>query len=227
MKLWWVLLVLSWALALYGLSFHVRGNAAFPEALAESLAAHPWGIYSHVLFGALALMAGALQFRRDILARRRALHRNIGRVYVVSAIMTGAVGLYMARYSHGGMVTHLAFGLLSLVTIFTTGMAYVRIRAFDVAAHREWMIRSLALIFAAVTLRIELPILVAAHLGAFTPAYQIVSWLCWVPNLIWAEWYVRRTRGGAGASELPRHSGAAGFRRGTDRDDLQLPHRAG
>jgi hypothetical protein len=204
-KLWHVLAALSWALALYGLSFLARGSAAFPEALAEVLAASPWGIYPHVLFGPLALLAGPLQFRRDILARHRAVHRNIGRVYVVSAMMTGAIGGYMALDSHGGMVTHLAFGLLGLVTIFTTGMAYVRIRALDVAAHREWMIRSLALIFAAVTLRIELPILVALHLGAFTPAYRIVAWLCWVPNLVWAEWYVRRTRGGA----LPRHSRAA------------------
>jgi uncharacterized membrane protein len=201
-----MLFVPACALALYALSFTVRGPVAFPEALADSLAARPWGIYSHVLFGPLALVAGPLQFRRDILARRRALHRNIGRVYVVSAIMTGAIGLYMAPYSHGGMVTHLAFGLLSVVTIFTTGMAYARIRAFHVAAHREWMIRSLALIFAAVTLRFEVPIVVAVHQGAFTPAYQVVSWLCWVPNLLWAEWYVRRTRGGAGVSGLPRHS---------------------
>jgi hypothetical protein len=48
------------------------------------------------------------------------------------------------------------------------------------------------LIFAAVTLRIELPLLVMAF-GDFTPAYRVVSWLCWVPNLLWAEWYIRRT----------------------------------
>jgi hypothetical protein len=54
------------------------------------------------------------------------------------------------------------------------------------------MLRSYALIFAAVTLRIELPLLIMA-LGEFTPAYQVVAWLSWVPNLLWAEWYVRRT----------------------------------
>jgi hypothetical protein len=205
-KLWYALFLPALALALYGLSFHVRGDAAFFGPLAESLRARPWGFYSHALFGALALVAGPLQFRQDILARRRALHRVLGRVYVVTAVLTGVSGVYMARYSHGGMVTHLGFALLGAVTVGTTGLAYARIRALDVAAHREWTIRSLAAIFAAVTLRIELPILVAVHLGAFTPAYQIVSWLCWVPNLAWAEWYVRRTRGGRRAAELPRHS---------------------
>jgi hypothetical protein len=54
------------------------------------------------------------------------------------------------------------------------------------------MLRSYALVFAAVTLRIELPLLVMAF-GEFTPAYQAVAWVSWVPNLLWAEWYVRRT----------------------------------
>jgi hypothetical protein len=30
--------------------------------------------------------------------------------------------------------------------------------------------------------------------GEFTTAYQVVAWLSWVPNALWAEWYIRRTR---------------------------------
>jgi hypothetical protein len=48
------------------------------------------------------------------------------------------------------------------------------------------------MIFAAVTLRVELPLLIAAF-QAFDPAYMMVSWSCWVPNLLVAEWIVRRT----------------------------------
>jgi hypothetical protein len=51
------------------------------------------------------------------------------------------------------------------------------------------MTRSYALIFAAVTLRIYLPILSPA-LGEHT-AYLIISWACWVPNLVFAEWLIR------------------------------------
>jgi hypothetical protein len=43
-----------------------------------------------------------------------------------------------------------------------------------------------------VTLRIELPLLAMAF-GDFLPGYRAVAWLCWVPNALWAEWYVRRT----------------------------------
>ena len=47
-------------------------------------------------------------------------------------------------------------------------------------------------IFGAVTLRLWLPLLIAAHGGEFTPAYRWVAWLSWVPNLLWAEWIIRR-----------------------------------
>jgi hypothetical protein len=52
------------------------------------------------------------------------------------------------------------------------------------------MVRSYALVCAAVTLRLELPLLSAA----FGPmlGYQLVSWACWLPNVGWAEWWLRR-----------------------------------
>jgi hypothetical protein len=56
------------------------------------------------------------------------------------------------------------------------------------------MLVSYSLIFAAVTLRIELPLLIIAF-GDFTPAYRVVAWLSWVPNLLWAAWYARRIAG--------------------------------
>lgn len=86
----------------------------------------------------------------------------------------------MAAYSYGGIVTHLGFGGLALALLTTTGLAFRAIKGRQVATHREWMIRSYGVVFAAVTLR-------------------IVAWLCWVPNLILAELMVRATRPTAAA----------------------------
>ncbi len=207
-RTWWLIAFLSFAIGGYALSFYVRRSAAFPPDLVESFTARPWGIYSHVLFGALALILGPFQFRRGILVRHRPLHRNLGRVYVISATMTGFVGLYMAIYSFGGMNTHLGFGILGALTAFTSLMACTKIRALDVRAHREWMIRSFALVFGAVTLRVHLPLLMVVYRGEFAPAYAIVAWLAWVPNVLWAEWYVRYSRRTI-AADVPRHSRAA------------------
>jgi len=52
------------------------------------------------------------------------------------------------------------------------------------------MIYSYAACFAAVTLRIWLPLLMIT-LGDYLFAYRIVAWLCWVPNIIAAYFIVK------------------------------------
>jgi uncharacterized membrane protein len=188
------MLVLALAVAAHAARYVVVGDRAFVEVLAESFRARPWGIYSHAFFGAIAMALGPFQFNRGMLARRRRLHRTLGTIYVVAALAAGLAGLYMSAYSFGGVPTHLAFGLLGGLLLLSTVLAYRNIRRHEVGRHREWMIRSYALLFSAVTLRLELPLLMVAFGGDFTPAYQVVSWLCWVPNAVWAEWYVLRTR---------------------------------
>jgi hypothetical protein len=59
--------------------------------------------------------------------------------------------------------------------------------------HR-WMVRNFALTFAAVTLRLWLPGSVVSGVP-FGIAYPIVAWLCWVPNLVFAESLLRRGDG--------------------------------
>ena len=176
----------------YAMAYVVVGAPMYPSNLADSFLARPWGIYPHVLFGSIALGLGALQFNRWILIRYRPLHRALGTIYVASSLVVGIAGLYMSFYSFGGVVTHLGFGVLAVLLLATTARAYTAARARTIALHRQWMLRSYALLFAAVMLRIELPLLIMAF-GEFTPAYQVVSWLCWVPNILWAEWYIRRT----------------------------------
>ena len=191
-RAWWPVAILSLLIAAYGAMFVARGEASFAAELAESFRARPLLIFAHAAFGTLALLTGPFQFRRGLRARRPRLHRVTGRIFVASALGTGVTGLPMSMYSFGGANTHVAFGVLALLTVATTGLGLARILVGDVAGHRAWMLRSFALIFAGVTLRLELPFLIAAFGGDFEPAYQVVAWSSWVPNLAWAEWRVRR-----------------------------------
>ncbi|MBK9207725.1 MAG: DUF2306 domain-containing protein [Anaerolineales bacterium] len=80
------------------------------------------------------------------------------------------------------------------------------IRKGNVKSHREWMIRSFALTFAAATLRLWLGTLIATQLpflqtrysgdfdALFVEVYRVVMWLSWVPNLIVAEMIIQRRR---------------------------------
>ena len=67
-------------------------------------------------------------------------------------------------------------------------------RAGRIAEHRQWMIRSFALTFAAVTLRLYLPVLFTVGNMDYFEASNYVAWLCWVPNILFAEVYLRRAK---------------------------------
>ena len=185
---------LSLFVVAYGTAYVVLGERMYPPNLRESFLARPWGIYTHALFGSLGMLTGPLQFLASVRARWTRVHRTLGKVYVGSAVMVGLSGLYMAPYSFGGMVTHLGFGGLAVALLVTTGVAFARIRGGDVEGHRAWMVRSFALLFAAATLRIEIPLLMVLHQGDFLATYRQVAWLCWVPNLLWAEAWLRFRR---------------------------------
>lgn len=55
------------------------------------------------------------------------------------------------------------------------------------------MIYSYAACFAAVTLRVWLPLLMIVS-GDYLVAYIIVSWLCWVPNMVVANLIVKKLK---------------------------------
>src|SRR3954467_1731561 len=73
-------------------------------------------------------------------------------------------------------------------------VALFKVRQRQVQHHRKWMIRNYSLTFAAVTLRIWLLIFILiAGIENYETSYIIISWLCWIPNLLIAEFYVRKS----------------------------------
>ena len=64
----------------------------------------------------------------------------------------------------------------------------------DVPGHRVWMVRTFALILAAVTLRLQLPFLFWFFDGNETAVFAVVAWSAWLPNVAIAEWWLRRSR---------------------------------
>jgi uncharacterized membrane protein len=165
--------------------------AARPAALQVAFALH-------VGFGGLALLLSPLQFATRLRDRAPAVHRAVGRVVLGSIAVAGAAGLVLAPHSLAGAVGTAGFGLLAALWLGCAATALRAIRRRDVAAHRRWMVRTFALTYAAVTLRLWLAVLVPAQIAlagvpeqvAFERAYLLVTFLAWVPNLLVAEWYL-------------------------------------
>ncbi len=162
----------------------------------DELLANPlWNtvFYAHIILGGIALLIGWLQFDTKLRLRRPATHRAIGKTYMTSALASSLAGIGLGFFATGGIVPSAGFVSLGTVWFTTTLLAYLKIRERQVEQHRNLMIYSYAACFAAVTLRIWLPLLIAIF-GNFIVAYSIVAWLCWVPNLMVANLIVRKLK---------------------------------
>lgn len=138
------------------------------------------------------MLVGWTQFSAKWRVAKASLHRQLGKVYVFAALGSAMAGFFVALSATGGLVSIAGFAMLAVIWFATTLMGLLAIRRADVPVHQRWMIFSYAACFAAVTLRIWLPLLIMLHKGEFVPAYRIVAWLCWVPNLLVAGWISRK-----------------------------------
>jgi hypothetical protein len=160
-----------------------------PASITSNPMAHPW-LWIHAGLAATALLTGPWQFMPRVRARWPQVHRWLGRTYIFACLVGGFAGLLLASGSTAGPIARAGFGLLAVIWIGVNAQGFRLAVTGRYAEHRQWMIRSFALTFAAVTLRIYLPLAQAAGVD-FMVAYRAISWLSWVPNLILAELYVR------------------------------------
>ncbi|PZQ63696.1 MAG: hypothetical protein DI570_08120 [Phenylobacterium zucineum] len=182
-------ILLSVGIALFSYRYLSPEHLFGAPDILGNLFARPW-LAVHAGGAATALLVGGFQFV-PALRRRRALHRWLGRVYAASCIVGGFSGLALAFGSTAGPIAGWGFGLLGAAWIHVTSQGWLTARAGRFDEHRRWMMRSFALTFAAVTLRIYLPLAAVADLDGLQ-AYRAIAWLCWVPNLIAVELWLRR-----------------------------------
>jgi uncharacterized membrane protein len=189
--------VALYALAVY--SLFPLGSLVHP-AMQLNFEAHAVGIYIHVFASMLALLLGPLQFAAGLRRKYPQLHRWSGRLYLAVGVLAGGIaGLYMAQFAFGGPIARAGFSLLALSWLYTGVMAYRAICRKNVRLHRQWMLRNYALSFAAVTLRIYLPLSMLSGMP-FEASYPIIAWLCWLPNMVIMEWWLRASRGAVAAA---------------------------
>jgi len=159
---------------------------------------------AHVIASPIALLVGAFQFLGAVRAKWPQVHRWFGRIYVGAILLGAASGFYLATTMvMTRPIDGIGLGLLSVLWIATVivGVIAARNKQFDL--HETWMVYAFALTFSAVTLRIHLMIAFGFGL-TYEDVSHILAWSCWVPNLIFAWWLLRR-RQTTKPIEQPRH----------------------
>ena len=176
----------------YAVALVASGFRLVPGEIAANRFPTPLGLRVHIVASGVALLVGPFQFAR---ALRRRLPRGAP---VARADLRGRLrgrrgsGGLIAMFSSSGPVAGAGFLGLAISWLAATALGYRAIRSGDVARHRRWMTRSFALTYAAVMLRIYLPVAMIVGLE-FGQAYPVIAWLCWLPNLAVAQLLIARS----------------------------------
>jgi uncharacterized membrane protein len=144
----------------------------------------------HALGGAIALLAGPLQFVPRFREANWNRHRLLGWIYCSAVLLGWCASLWIAPHSQTGWIASWGFLTLGASLVVATGLAVRFILRGDAISHRRWMIRSFALTAAAIALRMYLPLSFALHVP-FSIGYPAIAWLCWIPNALAVELYLR------------------------------------
>jgi hypothetical protein len=148
--------------------------------------------YMHVMGSLVCLGIAPFLFLPTFRKNYLDLHKQLGKAYIFCVLCVGAPsGLYMAFFANGGRLAQIGFTLLSILWIFITYTAYQKIIEKNIIAHKIWMIRSFALTFSAVMLRIWVPLLSYYYEMPHGTTIWVTAWLSWIPNILVAELIIR------------------------------------
>lgn len=189
---WGVLTLFALVEVLFAGRYLTLDPALFFSEQRAIYSAHLTILMMHIVGSMVALGLGPFLFLPGWRSKRPALHRWLGRVYLLGNLAGGVGGLLLSSYAYSGALARNGFATLALLWLATGLMAFLRIRAGNVNDHRRWMMRNFALTLAGVMLRLQVPLLTTVM--DFAIAYPLIAWLCWVPNLLIAEWLLRPHR---------------------------------
>ena len=127
----------------------------------------PLLIVPHALGGAIALICGPLQFSSQLRRRYPEVHRLVGRFYVCAVFVAAPVAIVLAtRHSDFNVIPFtITTAIQSGAWAGTTAVAFVAARNRRIQRHRVWMIRSYAVTFTFVFLRLLRFIPAWNHMG--------------------------------------------------------------
>lgn len=181
-----IVALVSWRILVLPMDLVMPDMAAYARQV-------PLAVWGHVLFAPVALALAPLQLSAGLRARRPALHRWSGRLYALSILIAAVAALALLPGSIASTFARSGFGTLAVLWIATTALGIAAARRGDFARHRIWMTRSVALTFAAVTLRVIMAPLMASG-WTVAETYEVTAWGSWLLSLgVLEVWRARRS----------------------------------
>ncbi len=147
-----------------------------------------WYLIPHGLGGAAALFLGASQFSTALRRKHARVHRTFGKIYIIGVFILAPVAIVMAFINSPWFLTPFTI-VQSLTIMLFTGAAYLCVRRRNFVAHREWMVRSYAVLLIFLEGRVLMAIPWLARGGM--DSVVLVNWACLAITLVATEFFLR------------------------------------
>lgn len=148
-------------------------------------------VFPHVVFSIIATIIGPFQFIPKIRNKYLKIHRQLGRVYIISTVLSGISGMYLAIISDVNLPYAVGLFMLGVTCVTSSTLAFVSIKNKKVDLHKDWMIRSYVIMFAFVSFRFVEDILMALEIGTRVEVSTLMSWACWAVPLFITEIFIQ------------------------------------
>jgi uncharacterized membrane protein len=166
-------------------------------ALDALFAARPGLTRMHVIAGLLLASFIPMQLSARVRGRVPRLHRWLGRTLMIVGIVVALSGYAMVITPIGGVIEISAIVFYGTALLASLLMAWRYIRRGDVARHREWILRALAIVLGIATTRPVVGAFFATSpLTQLSPShfFGAAFWMGFTSTAVAGEWYVRSTR---------------------------------
>lgn len=157
---------------------------------------HPIISAIHMICGITFILFAPLQFSKKLRTKRRNLHRQMGRVLMICAMISGLYGIVsiVALPVFGGFASATAAWLFGPLFIICIARSFWCIRRKMVAQHREWMIRALSIALGVATQRVLIIMFMITSGYDFEEIFGPAQWLGFSLNLLLAEIWINLSR---------------------------------
>jgi len=164
------------------------------RAAALNYNSKPVPMLLHVAPGTVFLLLAPLQLVARVRQRWPALHRSSGYLLLVLAVPFALTGFYIAVVDPFFGPWGSAAALLGGALFVNAGVrAYAAIRRGDVARHRAWMLRFLAVAYGIALMRaLSFPFFALFDV-TFKELGPPTFWIGWFISIMFAEWWIRRS----------------------------------
>jgi hypothetical protein len=213
-----LLMVVVWTssllFGLYILAFYGAAFFADPEVWNQNLnglfvrgnSAATSGIGVHFLGGGIILALGCIQLLPIVRTRVPAVHRFVGRVYLLSCLAAsiGGTAFVLLSGTIGGFYMDIGFGLYGVLMFVCTVQTFRHAIASNISVHRRWALRLFALAIGSWLYRMDYGIWyeltgLVGHTDTFDGWFDnVMSFFFFIPNLFVVEMFIRGQQPTAG-----------------------------